>query len=99
LRALPFAYPHRDPTSVAYFSLIANSRRPSTAGVVVFTTIGKFMPAGQGDSNALLSERRRNIVVIADEAHRSHYDFIDGFARHMRDALSQAAAQLACHHS
>jgi type I restriction enzyme R subunit len=28
-------------------------------------------------------------VVIADEAHRSQYDFIDGFARHMRDALPQ----------
>ncbi len=34
---------------------------------------------------------RRNIVVIADEAHRSEYDFIDGFARHMRDALPQAS--------
>jgi type I restriction enzyme R subunit len=33
---------------------------------------------------------RRNIVVIADEAHRSQYDFIDGFARHMRD-LPQAS--------
>ena len=32
----------------------------------------------------LLSDRR-NIVVIADEAHRSQYDFIDGFARHMRE--------------
>jgi type I restriction enzyme R subunit len=31
----------------------------------------------------VLSERR-NIVVIADEAHRRQYDFIDGFARHMR---------------
>jgi type I restriction enzyme, R subunit len=30
-------------------------------------------------------------VVIADEAHRSHYDFIDGFARHMRDALPHAS--------
>ena len=38
----------------------------------------------------VLSERR-NIVVIADEAHRSQYDFIDGFARHMRDALPQAS--------
>ena len=37
-----------------------------------------------------LSERR-NIVVIADEAHRSQYDFIDGFARHMRDALPNAS--------
>lgn len=34
---------------------------------------------------------RRNIVVIADEAHRSQYDFIDGFACHMRDALPQAS--------
>jgi len=37
----------------------------------------------------LLSERR-NIVVIADEAHRSQYDFIDGFARNLRDALPNA---------
>ena len=34
---------------------------------------------------------RPNIVVIADEAHRSQYDFIDGFARHLRDALPQAS--------
>ena len=32
-----------------------------------------------------------NIVVIADEAHRSQYDFIDGFAKHMRDALPKAS--------
>jgi len=38
----------------------------------------------------VLSERR-NIVVIADEAHRSQYDFIAGFARHMRDALPHAS--------
>jgi len=59
-------------------------------GGVVFTTIQKFMPAEQGDRNPVLSDRR-NIVVIADEAHRSQYDFIDGFARHMRDALPQAS--------
>jgi len=35
--------------------------------------------------------RRRNIVVIADEAHRSQYDLIDGLARHMRDALPNAS--------
>lgn len=34
---------------------------------------------------------RRNIIVIADEAHRSQYDFLDGFAKHMRDALPQAS--------
>ena len=38
----------------------------------------------------MLSDRR-NIIVIADEAHRSQYDFIDGFARHMRDALPHAS--------
>ncbi|PKP27936.1 MAG: DEAD/DEAH box helicase, partial [Bacteroidetes bacterium HGW-Bacteroidetes-19] len=37
-----------------------------------------------------LSERK-NIVVVADEAHRSQYDFIDGFAKHLRDALPNAS--------
>ena len=45
---------------------------------------------GPGDRHPLLSERR-NVVVIADEAHRSQYDFVDGFARHMRDALPNAS--------
>ncbi|HUF10916.1 MAG TPA: type I restriction endonuclease subunit R, partial [Rhodothermales bacterium] len=60
------------------------------AGGVVFTTIQKFFPEEKGDKYPVLSERR-NIVVIADEAHRSQYDFIDGFARHMRDALPNAS--------
>ena len=60
------------------------------AGGVVFTTIQKFFPEEKGDRHPTLSERR-NIVVIADEAHRSQYDFIDGFARHMRDALPHAS--------
>ena len=34
---------------------------------------------------------RRNIVVIADEAHRSQYDLIDGLARNLRDALPNAS--------
>ena len=76
------------------------------SGGVVFTTIQKFMPPAVapspqpspsggrgseegGDMPALSG--RRNIVVIADEAHRSQYDFIDGFARHMRDALPHAS--------
>jgi type I restriction enzyme R subunit len=60
------------------------------AGGVVFTTIQKFLPETRGDTFPLLSDRR-NVVVIADEAHRSQYDFIDGFARHMRDALPNAS--------
>ena len=59
-------------------------------GGVVFTTIQKFFPEEKGDRHPVLSERR-NIVVIADEAHRSQYDFIDGYARHMRDALPNAS--------
>jgi type I restriction enzyme, R subunit len=60
------------------------------AGGVVFTTIQKFLPETGSDAFPLLSTRE-NIVVIADEAHRSQYDFIDGFARHMRDALPNAS--------
>ncbi|GAB4314110.1 MAG: type I restriction endonuclease subunit R [Methanobacteriaceae archaeon] len=59
------------------------------SGGIVFTTIQKFLPE-KGTEYPTLSERR-NIVVIADEAHRSQYDFIDGFARHMRDALPHAS--------
>ncbi len=62
----------------------------AASGGVVFTTIQKFLPEEKGDRHPVLSERR-NIVVIADEAHRSQYDFIRGFARHMRDALPNAS--------
>ena len=61
----------------------------TASGGVVFTTVHKFFPSDGGD-HPLLSDRR-NIVVIADEAHRSQYDFIDGFARHMREALPNAS--------
>ncbi len=62
------------------------------SGGVVFTTIQKFFPdpEAHGDRHPMLSNRR-NIVVIADEAHRSQYDFIDGYAGHMRDALPYAS--------
>ncbi len=60
------------------------------SGGVFFTTIQKFMPDKSEDSFPELSDRR-NIVVIADEAHRSQYDFLDGFARHLRDALPNAS--------
>jgi len=60
------------------------------SGGIVFTTIQKFFPEEKGDRYPLLSDRS-NIIVIADEAHRSQYDFIDGFAKHMRDALPNAS--------
>ncbi len=59
------------------------------SGGIVFTTIQKFFPENGAQAFPTLTERR-NVVVIADEAHRSQYDFIDGFARHMRDALPNA---------
>ncbi|HQO27868.1 MAG TPA: type I restriction endonuclease subunit R, partial [Candidatus Pacearchaeota archaeon] len=59
-------------------------------GGVIFTTIQKFLPEEKGELNPVLSTRN-NIVVIADEAHRSQYDFIDGYARHMRDTLPGAS--------
>jgi len=52
---------------------------------------GRSEAEGEGDCRRPVLSGRRNIVVIADEAHRSQYDFIDGFARHMRDALPHAS--------
>lgn len=74
-----------------------------TSGGIVFTTIQKFLPEieekidlGNGNFKNIKGQfeelsDRRNIVVIADEAHRSQYDFMDGFAKHMRDALPNAS--------
>ena len=64
-----------------------------TTGGIYFTTLQKFSrTAGEKATGAEHPElsARRNIVVIADEAHRSHYDNLDGFARHLRDALPHA---------
>jgi type I restriction enzyme, R subunit len=60
------------------------------SGSIVFTTIQKFRPYQKGEAFPLLSERR-NILFVADEAHRSQYDFIDGFARRVREALPNAS--------
>lgn len=74
-----------------------------SSGGIVFTTIQKFLPEieekldlGNGKFKNIKGQFeelsvRRNIVVIADEAHRSQYDFMDGFAKHMRDALPNAS--------
>ena len=81
----------RQPPTQADSRADLRSKLSVNAGGVVFTTIQKFFPEQQsGDTRPALSDRR-NIVVIADEAHRSQYDFVDGFARHMRDALPSAS--------
>ncbi len=72
--------------------------RPS--GGIVFATIQKFMPDASESSFPVLSDRH-NIVVIADEAHRTQYGFEAkfkgdlkgyqvGYAQHLRDALPNA---------
>jgi len=60
------------------------------SGGVVFTTMQKFAPDETAGKAPLLSNRR-NILVIADEAHRSQYDLIDGLARNVRDSLPSAS--------
>jgi type I restriction enzyme R subunit len=57
------------------------------AGGVIFSTVQKFK--AENKRFPLLSERK-NIVIIADEAHRSHYNFISGYARYIREALPNA---------
>ena len=59
------------------------------SGGIIFTTLQKFAPDEKGDPHPVLTDRR-NVIVIADEAHRSQYDFLDGYARHLRDALPNA---------
>ncbi|MFY9462632.1 MAG: type I restriction endonuclease subunit R, partial [Candidatus Sungiibacteriota bacterium] len=68
------------------------------SGGIVFTTIQKFFPDDEKEAFDLLSERS-NIVVVADEAHRSQYGFQGriaggrlkyGFAKYIRDALPHA---------
>ena len=70
------------------------------SGGIIFTTLQKFKPGEDGDTNPVLTDRR-NVVVVADEAHRSQYGFgqtVDpitgqlksGLAKHLRDALPNA---------
>lgn len=80
----------RQPAAQAESRADLRAKLQVDSGGVIFTTIQKFLPEEKGDHYPLLSARH-NIVVIADEAHRSQYDFIDGFARHMRDALPNAS--------
>jgi len=63
------------------------------SGGIVFSTIQKFgLSKAEKDAGTPFPtlSTRQNIVVMVDEAHRSNYDFIDGFARHLRDGLPNA---------
>lgn len=75
----------------------------TSGGGIIFTTIQKFSPEDGSEEFDLLSDRK-NIVVIADEAHRSQYGFAGrtvatgngvqtryGNAKYLRDALPNAS--------
>ncbi len=79
---------------------LANKLKSSASGGILFTTIQKFFPSPdrrgsrstpEAPGGEVALSERRNIVVIADEAHRSQYNFVNGDARAMRDALPNAS--------
>jgi type I restriction enzyme R subunit len=82
------------PVKVTARSQLRSELSNRTTGGIYFTTLQKFGLTGKerdgGLDHPLLTDRR-NIIVIVDEAHRSHYDDLDGYARHIRDALPNAA--------
>lgn len=63
-------------------------------GEVIFTTIEKFRlktdSEGQQEIEHPVLSERSNVIVIADEAHRSQYGFKSGYARYLADALPNA---------
>lgn len=59
-------------------------------GGIIFSTIQKFLPKEKETRMELLSDRT-NIIIMADEAHRSQYDMLDGFAAHLNDAFPNAS--------
>jgi type I restriction enzyme, R subunit len=60
-------------------------------GEVIFTTIEKFrLKKDEGEVEHPILSPRANIIIIADEAHRTQYGFIDGYARYLAEALPNA---------
>lgn len=65
------------------------------AGGVIFTTIEKFRLKGDenglGEAEHPILSERENIIVMADEAHRTQYGLLDGYAANLRKALPNAS--------
>jgi len=59
-------------------------------GEVIFSTIQKFQ-LGENETVHPTLTLRRNVIVIADEAHRSQYGLTEGFAHQLRKALPNAS--------
>jgi type I restriction enzyme R subunit len=63
----------------------------TSGGEVIFTTIEKFrLRTSLGEVEHPVLSMRSNIIIIADEAHRSQYGFLKGFARYLAEALPNA---------
>ena len=81
------------PTQVRERAQLRDELRNRVTGGIYFTTLQKFgltdAEKAAGIQHPLLTDRR-NVILIVDEAHRSHYDDLDGYARHLRDALPNA---------
>lgn len=83
----------QEPRQVNTREELRTELKSRNVGGIIFTTLQKFGLSKQekdaGSDHPRLSDRR-NILVVVDEAHRSHYDSLDGYARHLRDALPYA---------
>ena len=82
-----------EPKQVRRRSELRTELSGRTTGGIYFTTLQKFglsQSEREGGEDHPLLSARRNIIVVVDEAHRSHYDDLDGYARHLRDALPNA---------
>lgn len=82
------------PQKVLRRSALRQHLTDRNTGGIFFTTLQKFglssSERAAGAKHPLLSSRQ-NIIVIVDEAHRSHYDSLNGYARHLKDALPNAS--------
>ena len=81
------------PIQIRTRSQLRDELTQRTSGGILFTTLQKFnrtLEERESGADHPLLSNRRNIVVVVDEAHRSHYDDLDGYARFLRDALPHA---------
>ncbi|SKC51820.1 type I restriction endonuclease subunit R [Krasilnikoviella flava] len=81
------------PRQVTRRSELRSELANRATGGIYFTTLQKFGLTAEekraGRKHPVLSERR-NVVLVVDEAHRSHYDDLDGYAWHLKNALPNA---------
>lgn len=81
------------PVQITRRSELRERLQNTASGGIYFTTLQKFGRSAQerdaGLDHPMLTDRR-NVIVMVDEAHRSHYDDLDGYARHLKDALPHA---------